>query len=269
MKRTLLFLSLIALLVGSCNRPMSTDQTAPITDSTLLYVLQAIVDTNRSCIDLKDDIYELLDTMQSHVESHPDENIRIGAKSLAMNISSLFLFGECCSPEEVTFFIDSLLFRFMDVQHTWYYDNYTDPETGLKLLMTQNLVFRYGDENEAHVITLDLYHQPDKGERLAISLPMEAETLASIVFHHDDMRDIDTTLHFSTENALHVLEQSEDEGEMIIFGEEMIDAMLSHQGMYIAYIGTEETNDISERIHDSHLMLTQFQEQYKLAHNLR
>jgi hypothetical protein len=116
---------------------------------------------------------------------------------------------------------------------------------------------------------LDLYHQPDKGERLAISLPMEAETLASIVFHHDDMRDIDTTLHFSTENALHVLEQSEDEGEMIIFGEEMIDAMLSHQGMYIAYIGTEETNDISERIHDSHLMLTQFQEQYKLAHNLR
>ena len=44
--------------------------------------------------------------------------------------------------------------------------------------------------------------------------------------------------------------------------------MLSHEGMYIAYIGDEETEDIKDRWHDAHLDLAPFHRQYQQVKQL-
>ena len=77
------------------------------------------------------------------------------------------------------------------------------------------------------------------------------------------MTDIDDSIRFDYTNAIQVWQRTEENLEMIFFGNDLIDAMLSHHGMYIAYIGNEETDDIYERYHDCHLMLDKFHEQYK------
>ena len=50
-----------------------------------------------------------IDTMQSHVEFHPNSEIRVGAKSFADLIAQLLLAPEFNTPEEMRFTIDSVI----------------------------------------------------------------------------------------------------------------------------------------------------------------
>ena len=264
MKR--IFYLLLALTLCACNKHVTSESETIPTDSLLTHVLRAIIDTNQSCIDVKDEFYMFLDTMQMQVETYPDEDIRIGAKSFAMDLCGLFLYGDCCSPEEMQFFYDSILLRLMAIPETWYSpllsaneigDYHNDP------VLSQNVVFRYGDDGQNHIIYMDLYFSPYNNEEvMAITLPLEAEYLSSIAFHGEGMGDIDTHATFTLMNAYNVADKTEDLGQMIAFGKDLIDAMLTHDGMYIAYIGDEDSDDIKERFHDAHLRLDKFHEQY-------
>ncbi len=261
---------IFAVSLAACNKQAVTEeQPSNSSDTVLHHVLRAIIDTNYSCLDYRDEFYALIDTMQSHVESYPDEDIRIGAKSLALDICGLFLYGDCCTPEEMRFFYDSLLLRLTAIPETWYCpstfpegvaDWYKEP------VLSQNLIFHYGDDDDVnHVICMDLYLTPDNDEAIVITLPDEAEYLASVMFHGEDMGDLDTTATFNLMKARNVLDKSEDCGQLIAFGKDFINAMLTHKGMFIAYIGDEESNDIKERFHDCHLPLSKFHEQYAVV----
>lgn len=261
---------LIATFFLSACHPVATTQQTQTADSLLMHVMRAILDTNVSCLDYQDEFMMFMDTMQMHVESYPDEDIRIGAKSFAMELFGLFVYGDFTTPEENRFFDDSLLLRLMDIQSTWYMpayvpDGITDPFK--EPVLTQTIVFRYGN-NENHVICMDLYSFPNGDEGMVVTLPVEAENLASIMFRQENMLDIDTTLNYTIAEARDIQERSEDLGQVIWFGKDFIYAMLSHEGMYIAYIGTEEAEDITDRIHKCHLDLKQFHKQYQQVKEL-
>lgn len=262
--KTALISIVITIAFTACH-PVVTEQQTLTADSLLTHMMRAIFDTNVSCLDYQDEFMMFMDTIQMHVESYPDEDIRIGAKSFAMELFGLFAYGDFTTPEENRFFGDSLLLRLMDIQSTWYLpayvpDGITDPFK--EPILTQTIAFRYGN-NENHVICMDLYFFPSGDEGMVVTLPVEAKNLASIVFRQENMLDIDTTLNYTIAEARDMQDRSDELGQVIWFGKDFIEAMLSHEGMYIAYVGTEEAEDITDRIHKCHLDLKQFHKQYQ------
>ena len=132
MKKVFLILS-AALVIVSCNKLVATEQTVTA-DSLLICVLQSIFDSTRSCVEVKDEFIMFFDTMQSHVQSHPDYEIRVGAKSLAMELAGIMLESDLCSPEEVQFFCEELLARYVNLRSTWHLNEYAVEDTFLKYL---------------------------------------------------------------------------------------------------------------------------------------
>lgn len=254
-----------AIVLSACHHPVSSEQQTFRADSMLTHIMRAVLDTNISCLDYQDEFMMFMDTMQHHAETYPDEDIRIGVKSFAMELFGLFFYGDFTTPEENRFFVDSLMGPLADVQYAWYIpshifsnnfaDHYKEP------VMEQTLVLRYNDLN--HIIFLELYFLPNNDEMMVITLPTEASYLSSICFHNEQMTDIDTTITFNLLNARYVHEEEEGLGQQIVYGKELIDAMLSHEGMYIAYIGDEDAKTIKDHWHDAHLALDKFQEQYQ------
>ena len=265
----LLYILLAMLSLVACTKPVVTEQQKIPADSMMLHILRAVIDTNISCLDYQDEFMMFMDTMKTQVEYSPDEGIRIGAKSFAMELFGLFFYGGFTTPEEDRFFADSLILPLAEIQHTWYIPSYVvEGKVGDSFkepVMEQTQVLRYNDEN--HVIFMELYALPTGNEAMVITLPTEASYLASICFHDEQMQDMDTAATFRLSNALNVLEE-EGLGQQIIYSKELIDAMLSHEGMYIAYIGDEESDDIKERWHDTHLDLEPFHRQYQQVKQL-
>ena len=60
----------------------------------MLRVMRAIMDTNLSCLDVQEEFYALIDTMQTHAMSLHDESLKIGVRSFALNMAEMFLFGD-------------------------------------------------------------------------------------------------------------------------------------------------------------------------------
>lgn len=257
----------IAIAFSACH-PVTTEQQTLTADTLLMHVMRAILDTNVSCLDYQDEFMMFMDTMQMHVESYPDEDIRIGAKSFAMEMFGLFVYGDFTTPEENRFFDESVLPRLMDIQSAWYLPAYvpngiTDPFK--EPVLTQTIVFRYGN-NENHVVCMDMYFLPSGDEGMVVTLPVEAEKLESIMFGNKD--DIDFTQLFRIEEAKGFQERSEDLGQVIWFGKDFIDAMLTHDVMYIVYKGTENTEELLDGIHSCNLILHKFHQQYQQVKQL-
>ena len=269
MKRVLYILSL-ALAFTACHRPTVSEQQTIPADTMMLHILRAVIDTNISCLEYKDEFMMFMDTLKTHVESYPDEDIRIGAKSFAMDLFGLFMYGDFTTPEENRFFADSLILPLANIQHTWYIPPYVlSKETvnyHIEPVLEQTLVLQYNDEN--HVIFMELYSLPNNDEAMVITLPTEASYLASICFHDERMQDMDTTATFNLMNAWNVRDEEEGLGQQIVYGDDFIEAMLSHEGLYIAYIGDEDADDIRERWHDAHLDLKPFRWQYQQVKQL-
>ena len=255
---------------GCTSKNNVEEQQSISADSMMLHILRAVIDTNISCLDYQDEFMMFMDTLQTHVESYPDEDIRIGAKSFAMELFGLFFCGGFTTPEEDRFFADSLMLRLAEIQYTWYIPSYVLSKEAVNYhiepVLEQTLVLQYNDEN--HVIFMELYTLPTGEEAMVITLPTEASYLASICFHDEQMQDMDTTATFNLMNARNVREEEEGLGQQIVYGNDFIEAMLSHEGMYIAYIGNEETDDIKERWHDAHLDLKPFHRQYQQVKQL-
>lgn len=265
MKKFSIAVLFLSLAFGVCEAKTVAEEEQELSheDSLLYNVLRAIGDSTYSCIDYKDSFYELLDTMQAHVESHPDEDIRIGAKSLALDLVGICLYGDFLSPEEQRFFIDSLVLRFSDVMSTWYSPyNASEKELDWRIpLLSQCVVFHDNDQDDAKFIYFDMYLTPEHKEVMIVTLPQDAEQLASIMFMDDDT-DFDKAKVFNISDAEKVLEKTAEDGLSIFFGKDFIDAMLSNSGMFISYVGEEDGETLEDRFHSAHLLLTKFHEQY-------
>ena len=258
MKSLLILLIALLLTFTSCTKPVTSSEQENITDSTLIRVLHATLDSTRTIMEAKDEILQLIDTMQCHVEHHPDINIRIGAKSLAGTLLQLMMDETINTPEEVTFTIDTLLMPFTNVITTWYYDTTALETLGYSCL--NQAVIKYEEYDDAnHISILDVILSPEK-ESLALTLPDDPVVFVAIAFSKgiDDINGAS----FGREDALEI--QSEESiSEKVYFGQEMVDAMLSHDVMYIAYTETDPAKTKNENFHSCMVLLDKFQQQYK------
>lgn len=266
MKRKTIYILFLILALCACNKPGTMEQQPSDTsDSLLSHALQSIFDPSLSCLDAKDEIMMLLDTMQSHVESCPDEQIRIGAKSLALEIGSMFLYNDSITPEEEKFFEDSLLFPLIDIQSTWYCPPYVPnnmTDWAAQPVLLQEIVFRYDYSNDIHVIKLAIYYHPEKSDILSIEMPVEAEYLMSIGFMNDSTRMVDTSTVFTLADSFESIPRTEESGAMLFYNQNLIYEMLTHNDMLIMFIGTEEAENLEDRFHYVHLSLNKFHEQF-------
>ena len=257
---------LLLLALCACNKPGSNEQQPySVSDSLLSHALQAIFDPSLSCLDAKDEIMILLDTMQSHVESCPDEQIRIGARSLALEIVGMFVYNDSITPEEEQFFEDSLLFPLIDIQHTWYCPSYVPKgitNRAAQPVLLQEVVFRDDKSNENRVIKLEIFYHPDNTDLLLIELPKDAETLLGISFLNDSTKTTDTTCFYTVVDAIQSTPQSEECGPIIVYDQNLIYDMLTHNHMFIEYLDEIETEDLKDRWHSAHLSLNKFHEQF-------
>ena len=258
MKPLLILPIALLLTFTSCTKPVISSKQENITDSTLIHVLHATLDSTRTIMEVKDDIFQLIDTMQYHVEYHPDINIRIGAKSLASTLLQLMMDETINTPEEATFTIDTLLMPFTNVITTWYYDTTALETLGYSCL--NQAVIKYEEYDDAnHISILDVILSPEK-ESLALTLPDDPVVFVAIAFSNgiDDINGAS----FGREDALEI--QSEESiSEKVYFGQDMVDAMLSHDVMYIAYTETDSAKTKNENFHSCMVLLDKFQQQYK------
>ena len=258
MKPLLILPVTLLLLVTSCTKPLASSEQDNITDSTLTHIFHATLDSTRTIMEVKGDILQLIDTMQCHVEHHPDINIRIGAKSLAGTLLQLMMDETINTPEEVTFTIDTLLMPFTNVITTWYYDTTALETLGYSCL--NQAVIKYEEYDDAnHISILDVILSPEK-ESLALTLPDDPVVFVAIAFSNG-IDDINGAT-FGREDALDI-QTGEHTSEKVYFGQEMIDAMLSHDVMYIAYTETDPAKTKNENFHSCMVLLDKFQQQYK------
>lgn len=259
---------LVGILLVSC-APKQTDsqpENVPL-DSLMHQVVDAIADSTRSILDVEDEMYAMIDSLQVIVESDPDEDRRIGAKRFALDLCSVFFDETRFTPEEMELFYDTLIVRFSDVLHTWYcpFDNKAENDDPLGYpYLTQNVVFRDKWAGDDHVVILDYYNTPDYGETIIITFQSDADYLTSIMFNKDGMDNL-SDVAFSQEDALHVIKH-ERGGFSALFGPELLQAMLDNDGMYIGFIG-KELNAERECLHyDCHVILAPFHKQYHMLH---
>ena len=258
MKPLLILPVALFLTLTSCTKLVASSEQEDLTDSTLSHIFHATLDSTRTIMEVKDDILQLIDTMQYHVEHHPDINIRIGAKSLAGNLLQLMMDETINTSEEVTFTIDTLLMPFTNVITTWYYDTTALETLGYSCL--NQAVIKYEEYDDAnHVSILDVVLSPEN-DFLALTLPEDPVVFVAIAFS----KGIDgiNGASFGREDAVDI--QSEESiSEKVYFGQEVIDAMLSHDVMYIAYTETDPTKTKNENFHSCMVLLDKFQQQYK------
>ena len=255
MKKYLYFL-FVLLSLSSCNKTISTNEANIPSDSLMLTVMQSIMDTNRSYLDVKEELFMFIDTMQSHVEFHPNSEIRIGAKSFADLLAQLLLEPEFNTPEEMQFTIDSVIEPITDVRSTWYYQAYDDGSHSLS-----QHILKYNEQTNANDIVHLEVVADEKGELLIVSMPNKNYHFTSIAFSGDSIFEIDT-IGFYRDDAKYIDILEDDSTEYVIFGSDCIEQMLSHQAIFIGYIDEDESKPLDERYQSCMHLLYKFQEQY-------
>ena len=126
------FIAALTLLLPSCgSKTVQTENEEPVTDSLILFVMHNILDSTLSIEDIKVEYRQLLDRIYSDASSNPDEYLRMGAKSVAIDLLGLTLEDPHATREDRVFTLDSLLYCFTDIRDCWYADSilYLDDST--------------------------------------------------------------------------------------------------------------------------------------------
>lgn len=263
MKTKPIILFLFALVSMGCAKTAKTQSEENVQvadpDSTVLHILHAIVDTTQSYLDIKPELFALIDMMQAHVESYPDGDIRVGAKSLAMILSQLMLDEDLNSQEELQFFMDSVLLRLTDIQSTWYVESSAKGEIPEWKTMTQYVLRMNYDKN--YITEINVHLLPDK-KCVVVYFPEDAVSCPTIVFSKEGVQDMDT-ISFRQEDALAFEERTDSTNMVVVFDENLLNAMLSHDVMFIGYLNDDiHSDDLEDRFCSCMLILDKFQEQY-------
>ena len=199
-----IFIIFLYVVLCSCaNGHNAEEENTSSADSTVLHILHAIVDTTQSYLDIKPELFALIEMMQAHVESSPDGDIRVGVKSLAIDLTQLMMDTTLNSPEELRFFLDSVLLRLTDIQSTWYVESSAKGEVPKWNMMTQYVLRRDNDKN--YITEIDVLLLPDK-KGVAVYFPEDAVSCPSIMFSKEGVQDLDT-IRFS--RKMHLLSKRE------------------------------------------------------------
>jgi len=265
MKRILFAILATAILVG-CSKPQSENKTSTITDSLVLNVMRALIDSNSNVLNIQQDFNILVDTMLFHVQYHPDENIRVGAKSYAMFLSALCMDEEVnLSSEKVQFFLDSMVLKLSYVQSTWYYAT-PEKDSITRPMLVQHVVKRESDEKN-HITVLEVTVDSNDN-RIVITLPDDAVSQPYIAFGGDNLNELDT-ISFCETDAIGILPRDNEGNYTICFDQRVIDEMMRHDVMYIGYMSDCAEIPEDERYCSSMLLLNKFHEQYLYYTNLK
>ena len=103
MKKLLFILPLLAL-VACGNKQVNAKEIPTSTDSLMVDVMRAVVDTNRSYLEIKDELDRFLDSLEYHVTTIPDEDIRESARYYAVYLQRLLMSEELNTKEELAYF---------------------------------------------------------------------------------------------------------------------------------------------------------------------
>ena len=256
MKKYLVFV-FVLLSLCSCNKNITSDLPNVTSDSLMLTVMQSIMDTNRSYLDVKEELFMFIDTMQSHAEFHPDPEIRVGAKSFADLLAQLLLQPDFNTPEEMRFTIDSVIEPITDVRSTWYYQLYDDGHHSLS-----QHILKYNEQtNSSDIVKLELIVDEDGEKLLIVEMPNDKYLFTSLAFSGDSIFEIDS-IGFYRADAKYINVDDNNGAEYVVFDSECIGQMLSHQALFIGYIDTDESKPMEERYQSSMHLLYKFKEQY-------
>lgn len=265
MKKLIFILVFLPACLMACSKPVHTEQNSIPSDSLLVHVMSAIIDTNRSFLDVKDEFQMLIDTMKYHAEFCPDESTRIRAKGIAMTLGSLILEGDSLfhfTPEEYQYFLDSLVLPLDEVKNVWYYES--DASLGGPMLCQEVIYTEYEKNLTTHI---EVYMRP-QGDAIGFYYPTNARKATIIAFSkNESLLNID--LAFSQEDAIYAGEYCQEHPLEVAWGAEVVDAMLHNDAMFFDYIDEffDGTNYEASCKHHM-LLLNKFQEKYQLVKSL-
>jgi hypothetical protein len=259
MKKTF-YLFLIALFVISCGKQVQEDSLYVSSDTLLMRIMQATIDDSISLFDITTDINAFIDTMQMHALTHPERDIRVGAKSFAGILSQILLDTTLNTPDEVALALDSFVVPLSNVTSTWYYEYYLHSDSSEFRNLSQEVIKYEEYDNSSHITLLDV-SKFGSLEWVEIKLPNDPVAFTSVAFANN-LTEFNDNAMFYREDAVH-FEQTEEHAEKLVFDENMIANMLTHDVMYIGYIDIDTTKTLDERYHSCMVLLHKFQEQYK------
>lgn len=252
---------IIVLCIGlcSCSDGHKADNENPMqSDISLEYIIQTIEDTTQSYLDMKPELFALIDSMQLYAESNPNGKVRFAAKSFALTLSQLMMDTTLNSPEELQFFIDSVMPKLDDIIQTWYVETSASTEEPRRKTMVQYAIRQ--ENNHNYVTEIDVHIFPE-WKQVALYFPYDAIANPSIMFGNEYF-ELDT-ISFHQDDALAFEGRTDSTTMSVLFDESLLDAMLSHSVMFVGYINDkEETGKMTERFSDCSILLSKFQEQY-------
>lgn len=266
--RNKIILCLTFITLISCSKSTVTKNSEfTNSDSLMIHVLRAVIDSTQSYLDIKPELFALIDTMQYHTEFCPDDNIRIGAKSFALTLGELMMDTTLNTPEELQFYLDSVLLKIANVKDTWYIDTPMPEENPELKIMVQHIL---RPENNINYITdIEVYILGEQ-QRVVISFPEDALANPTIMFGIESEDFQLDTISFHEDDALALEERTDSTNMTVIFDDRLIDAMLTHPFMFIGYINDDEsTTEIEYRFKDCMMLLNKFQEQYNEIEHTR
>lgn len=258
MKKCLLFLG--ALCFFACTPKSKPVEQPSESERILQRVMLSVFDSTVTLFDVKADLYQFIDTMYAHAAYHPDIDIRIGAKSMTSTLIPVFLDSSFYSPEEIQFFEDSVLLKMTEISQVWYIDVPT-AESNYYPVMNQ-AILRHRDNDEKSFITeIDVCVRPDSNF-VMVFFPEDAIGGAGIMFSKGNEVCVLDDISFHAEDALKVYDRTDSTNYALLFGQDMIDAMMSHEAMFIGYVNDDIESTIDERFKDCMTLLGKFHEQY-------
>lgn len=259
MKR-ILYLFVIGALVACSSKPTQVNETHSESGQLLKHVMSSAFDSTVTLFDVREELYQLIDTMYTHAAYHPNIDVRIGAKSLAMDLTQMFLLEEYFSPNEILFFEDSVLLKLTAINQVWYIDTPT-AESDYYPVMNQAILRHRDDDDKSYITEIDVCVCPDSNF-VMIFFPEDAIGGAGIMFSKgNDISKLDE-ISFHAEDAFRVYERTDSTNYALMFGQEMIDAMMSHEAMFIGYVNDNIAGTFDERFKDCMTLLGKFHEQY-------
>lgn len=252
-----LFILLVLFGVYSCNKNRNCQPPSVMKNPSWMTVMKAIVNPNQSYLDVKDELFMLIDTMQAHVEFNPNFETRIEARIAADMLIEMLLKPDMNTPEEIKFTIDSVLMPMTDVRSTWYYEVYDNGKHSMSMHMNRH----NRQTNNLESTQIQLLANEEE-ELLVIIMPNETYQFTSLTFSTDSIFTLDS-IGFYREDAQEIGRLEDYDVEYVIFGPECIEQMLSHKTLLIGFIGEDESKTLKERYQSYMLPLYKFQGQYE------
>lgn len=263
MKKLIFILVFLPVCLLSCHKPVK-GKTIP-RDLLLQHVMTELLDSNCNVLEIKDELLMLLDTMQQYATYHPQEEIRIWAKSVTFVLGNLTICDESCTIEECQFYLDTLFPYIADIEEAWY----RTPEEQLSIgdssalgVCTLSTVWLLCDENMTFRTLRLRYYQREDDESMVFVLPNDSYGTATIMFSDQLDGTLIDSIKFNQDNCLERITKADAGYSGMAFGKDLIDAMRQHMWMFVAYVDSDESKPIADRIHSYQILLSYFQTAY-------